>query len=847
MPEQALEGLFNPQQTVAPLLETIKNNIRERYTTREQLVELSDKLSKEAVKFNECLTTISNAMRKCEQGEISKEDAIIECSPAVKCLKEHCTCLSLCGTNFPEGDITEEEIAMINELLTGSKSFVDSMLSDADNSAFESLINDLDDVATEGFGNLKIAMQISSSTDMKTADAYYAQARRLYGMGDKEKAKSYLSKAKKLYEKLLDLAKKNAKMKSVERTIETRAGSTKTADTYTKDMTDSVTLAAVIKKLEEKLSSCEATLLQWDNKAGTSSYKDTKKSLSLERAKRGAYNRATKSARSEAEKYAKAKLREDAKAGDVAEESILDTIYACEAMLNDIDLEDQIAIEAEGSSDGGEDPRIQRIKELAYQAKAAAKSGDTATISKCEKEMNKLVDEIGREAANAYTEEDQKVARRKAIKIGAITAATIGTVGVVAYGAKKTDAVGKIANFVKNTTAKLKEMHDNGTAKPSDTKNALNTTKRSISGFFSGLISGIKKKKQAEDSAASESFVDDSIFDFCSAMESVMDELEDELSEVIANESSTDYEYAAAMEAGSIGAKLRAAFGKLRRGGKTGDSEEVQDAVEEIQDAADELQDAAAEAETPEEKEKLSKAAKIGLAAGAAAIAAIGGVMIKKGIDKNRLKKMNATAAQAGDMSESSGAVDAVKAAPVLVRIAKTGGGALLGLPAGSGDTYVAPDDRRKDVSEKSRDGVAAYGDKVRRDAAKSARVEKFNKNVDKYKANGKSGSAGSAFYDAVHGDRSDAAFAAADALDEENAKKIRERAKNTRDRVEKQRADAKKKQAERAAKYRATESYDDDEAYLDEEAYEALLGDMLDLTDGAHESDVTLFGDELK
>ena len=733
--EQALEGVFNPQQTVASLLETIKNNIRERYTTREQLVELSDKLSKEAVKFNECLTTISNAMRKCEQGEISKEDAITECSPAVKCLKEHCTCLSLCGANYPEGDITEEEIAMINELLTGSKSFVDSLLSDADNSAFESLINDLDDddVATEGFGNLKIAMQISGSTDMKTADAYYAQARRLYGMGDKEKAKSYLSKAKKLYEKLLNLAKKNANMMSVERTAEMR-GHTKITDKYTKDMTESVTLAAVIKKLEEKLSSCEATRLQWDNKAGTSSYKDTKKTLSLERAKRGAYNRATKSARSEAEKYAKAKLREDAKAGGVAEESILDTIYACEAMLNDIDLEDQIATEAEGSSDGGEDPRIQRIKELAYQAKAAAKSGDTATISKCEKEMNKLVDEIGREAANAYTEEDQKAARRKAIKIGAITAATIGTLGVIAYGAKKTDAVGKIANFVKNNTAKLKEMHDNGTAKPSDTKNALNTTKRSISGFFSGLVSGMKKKKQAEDSAATESFVDDSIFDFCSAMESVMDELEDELSEVIANESSTDYEYAAAMEAGSIGAKLRAAFGKLRRGSKTGDSEEVQDAVEEIQDAADELQDAAAEAETPKEKEKLSKAAKIGLAAGAAAIAAIGGVMIKKGIDKNRLKKMNAVAAQAGDVAESSGDVDAAKAAPILVRIAKTG-----------------------------------------------------------------------------------------------------------------ERADAKKKQAERAAKYRATESYDDDEAYLDEEAYEALLGDMLDLTDGAHESDVTLFGDELK
>src|SRR5699024_2619553 len=121
------------------------------------------------------------------------------------------------------------------------------------------------------------------STDAKTAAQLYMQARKLYGLGSKDKAQKYLSQAKKLYEKLLATAKKEAKMYKVERTnyanktkgsLFTTTGNKSKGTVETqkgKEVTDSVSYAKLIAYFEDRVDACEALSRQWNNKAGNKS------------------------------------------------------------------------------------------------------------------------------------------------------------------------------------------------------------------------------------------------------------------------------------------------------------------------------------------------------------------------------------------------------------------------------------------------------------------------------------------------------------------------------------------------------------------------------------------------
>ena len=829
--DYACEGLFNPQQTVDSLMETIKKNIEAKYTTDDELLKLSEKISEESAKFNQCLTELSNTMRKCEQGEISKEEAAAECAPIVQCLKSFADCSGMCGINFDSEDITESEIQMVSELLSKTKAHVESLLSNADNSAFESAVYDDEDIATEGLANLKLANQILKSNDMKTADAYYAQARRLYGMGDKEKAKSYLAKAKKLYEKTLERAKKMSNMTKVERRV--RAGiatpvSASVEDKFITEGTGVISLAQLIKKIDNKIAACTATLMQWDNKAGAESFKKTKNDLEFERAKSRVAQKARKSADKDARKYAK----------DTATEAMsdLEILAVCEAMMNELEASDMIAME---STSATSDPKIARLKELAIVIKNNA-DGDERALERAKSEYSKILDDIGRDAAEKYTEDDfiehKKKVRRLAIA-GTITAALLATVGGI-YAYKNKDKIfNRAAEKVISETDKLKDPENNKV----DAKGSTNIFKKVVN-----MITGKNKTTPANENYSINR--DDAIVEkYCLVMEALMDEIQEDLENDIAYEGAG---YEVAMEASSIGARIRAAFGKLRRGGKTQNSKEVEAAASDIEDAADELESAAKEAETEEEKQKLSKAAKIGLAAAAAAAITISGILIKKGIDKKKAKKLVDTAKKAETLALAPGNPDPAKSATAIQQISQ---GITLALPATTGADSRVMDERSEYLAEQGRSADRrAASSKRREEAAKklntssgsgdaialgsrsdstvaknkaktSANVEKFKGMVDEYKArDGKVNEEMKNAFMSRRSDKSDAAYRRV--IDEERAEinRMKEDARAALDMFKEQaqmnrEAARKRLKAARASVAKDSYTYDDGsyESYL--------------------------------
>ena len=101
-----------------------------------------------------------------------------------------------------------------------------------------------------------------------------------------------------------------------------------------------------------------------------------------------------------------------------------------------------------------------------------------------------------------------------------------------------------------------------------------------------------------------------------------MDDLELDLAMEAAMEAEGDEESADSGKSPSgIAAKLRAAFSKLK---KAETKQEAAEAKRDVEEAAEELEEASDKAETPEKKQKLSTAAKVGIAAAATAAVAVG-------------------------------------------------------------------------------------------------------------------------------------------------------------------------------------------------------------------------------
>ena len=125
----AMESIFaNAQQNAASLIETATLAINAKVNTIEEAEKMIQDLSSEAVKYNELLKDIANAMHQVESGDMSKEEAAGIIAPAVKELKDKCCALKIANVEAPGDDITEDEIAILRELIIGAKAAAEDRL-----------------------------------------------------------------------------------------------------------------------------------------------------------------------------------------------------------------------------------------------------------------------------------------------------------------------------------------------------------------------------------------------------------------------------------------------------------------------------------------------------------------------------------------------------------------------------------------------------------------------------------------------------------------------------------------------------------------------------------------------
>ena len=629
----AMESMFDAEQTTATLLESVKVNVAEKVKTVDAAASLENKLSEEAAQFNACLTTMSNSIRKCERGEISREEMLAECAPCVSTLKEKCVALTLSDVKATGDDITEEEIAMLKEYIVGCKDIVADRKRELQDCPIEGKA--ANEGLLAGLSNFEPATEagqiaeIRKSTEAKTAAQLYNQAKKLYGLGSKDKALKYLKDAQKLYEKCLAKVEKASNMYKSERTV--KYGGIE--DKFDKNVTDNYSGASAIAYFEDRIDSCKALELQWQNKAGKSTFKETKDQLRLERKKIKAGKKAAAKASKSAKKYAdaayKEKMANATSEEDVeAVESIFELMYATEAFADELlmDYDLSAAFEAEGDVEAegegtGVSENEQKLRELYEQFNEAKAANDTAKMDQLTGEINKVIDKIAKEAEDAYSAEDLKAADRKLAKGLAIGAAVVATAAAIGVGVK-TGAFKKVAEAAKAQAAKLKSNKGENKGETKKGEGALKGIKTALSGLKGKFKLGKKKE-------ATEATIDGMDFaEFEASMESLMDSYELDLAIEAAMEAEGEEGEAAPKSASGIGAKLRKAFGKLKKAKAEDDTNAIREAEKEVNEAADELAEAAENAETPEEKSKLGKALKIGLAAAGVAAAAVGAVAI---------------------------------------------------------------------------------------------------------------------------------------------------------------------------------------------------------------------------
>ena len=675
----AMESMFDPEQTTAELLDNVKANVANTIKTIDAAASLENKLSEEAAQFNACLTTMSNAIRKCERGEISREEMLAECAPCVSALKEKCSALKLGNVKTTGDDITEEEIAMLREYIVGCKDIVadrkkelqDSPVEGASEGLMSALANFEPATEASTTGN-----EIRKSTEAKTANELYKQAKKLYGLGSKEKALEYLKKAQKLYEGCLKKAEKAGNMIDATRTEKITAVSVGIGASNKLEYKDKVTknqsIAYVIEYFEDRIDACKALEMQWNNKAGKSTYKETKAQLKAERkqvkhenrlnkAKAAAGKKAGKAVDKSAKKFAAtdykekmaaAKTDEEREAVESAFECMIATEAFAEELLTDYDL--AFALESEGEE--ADAPSVseaeQKLRDLYAEFNEAKAAGDEDKMNQLVGEINKVIAEVEKEASDAYTEDDLKAADRKMAKALAIGAAVVATTAAIGVGVK-TGAFQKVAEKAKEQAKKLRANTGKNKSETSKGKSILANIKTALTGLKGKIKLGKKANKAGGDSyaawddSASEAMIDGmSYSDFEASMESYMDSLELELAMGAAMEAEGEEDSSESSKSASgLASRFRAAFAKLKKAKVEGDTAAVNEAEKEIAEISSDLDEAVDAAETPEEKKKYSTAAKVGMAAGAATITAVAvAAGVKTGTFQKIAEKAKSTA-----------------------------------------------------------------------------------------------------------------------------------------------------------------------------------------------------------
>ena len=170
--EMAMEGLFSKPKSADQMLDKVKKNISKKCKTVEDCDDMLAKLKNEEEKFNSALKTMKDAAVQFKNGEIDKKELKNIVKPAAAELKKTCNIISLKDINADTNNVTDEEIQKLHDFLVGTREAINERKKELssegnDDTAEESLVggylgyldDDMVDAATEAVQTAEIAME----------------------------------------------------------------------------------------------------------------------------------------------------------------------------------------------------------------------------------------------------------------------------------------------------------------------------------------------------------------------------------------------------------------------------------------------------------------------------------------------------------------------------------------------------------------------------------------------------------------------------------------------------------------------------------------------------------------
>lgn len=145
--------------------------------------------------------------------------------------------------------------------------------------------------AQEGLLDNSYSAQFRKSPEMQKAEQLYTMSKKIYNAGGKEKAQIYMKQALKLYEDVLKKAKQAGGMAMVEREVGMDAFH---KDKRKMEVSTSKQFGYLQKNIEERILSCKAYLMKWENVERTEEVEELKKQLEKDLADQRAIEKANK-------------------------------------------------------------------------------------------------------------------------------------------------------------------------------------------------------------------------------------------------------------------------------------------------------------------------------------------------------------------------------------------------------------------------------------------------------------------------------------------------------------------------------------------------------------------------
>lgn len=372
--------------------------------SEDKLTEVREALDSDTKKFNRNLDLLATATEAFEAGRMTGPEVKEKMLNPIKEIKEIAVHYGIADESVGADDISEDEIAGVHQILVNAKEVLESVQENLNNvpevaESTEGLeVDDFDVPATESAIDTKAAAY-RRMPQVKTADELVKSAKKLYMIGSKEKAISYMNKAKKVYEEALKKVYSDRNFYEAKMTYGAASGSPAvgymqgSTTTRTRKVTDHYSMSAAVAFFENRIDTCEAYLLQWQNKAGNKQFKDTKAMLKAERIKEKQLARARKKGATEA------MFEENLDALDALESYMafeFDIDEGLDASMESMDSEDLdaeiAALEASLEEDSEGDDAFAALE--AAVADLGFEDDGEAAMESIEAEVDKLIESL---------------------------------------------------------------------------------------------------------------------------------------------------------------------------------------------------------------------------------------------------------------------------------------------------------------------------------------------------------------------------------------------------------------------------------------------------------------------